>query len=118
MSKLLSIAEVRELWPDPKPTEKALKRLAKSTGCCRKLGRAIGFTESDVQQLLSACCDSPETKSHRTGMSVARSPDAAYAKALELVNAHSRRHTEENVTPNYTLLSRLARKNQRHGAKR
>jgi hypothetical protein len=29
--------------------------LAKAHGCCRKLGRAIGFTVADVEQLMEVC---------------------------------------------------------------
>lgn len=50
--KLFSVSEVREIWPDPKPTERALKTLAKTYGCCRVLGRAFGFTQDDVDTLL------------------------------------------------------------------
>lgn len=118
MSKLLSIDEVRALWPDPKPTEKALKRLAKSTGCCRKLGRAIGFTEADVNALLASCSSSTETRKARTGTSVAPSPDAAYAKAQALMTEARRKRSVEKGIQSSTALLHLASNALLRGAKR
>jgi hypothetical protein len=50
VNKLLSVEQVIAMWPEPRPTGRALKHLAKAHACCRKPGRSIGFTEADVER--------------------------------------------------------------------
>lgn len=119
MTKLLSVTEVRDLWPDPKPSIKTLKKLALTHRCCVKVGRSYGFRQEDVDRLLSIICSaSTETRSHRSGMYAAPSPDGGYAKALELATGGKRKRTGDRETQNSMTDFRSGWSNLRLGAKR
>jgi hypothetical protein len=119
MTKLLSVQEVRDLWPDPKPTLKALKRLAKDSGLWIKVGRAIGLPEKDLDRFLAhLCSSSTETPRVHTGMYAAPSPDVASVKAQKLLTEAKQRRIAEKETPNYSPRYRLGRVVPLHGAKR
>jgi hypothetical protein len=118
MTRLLSVTEVRDLWPDPKPTAKAIKRLAREHNCCRKIGRAVGFTESDVQQLLAACSSSTAIKSHRTGMYAAPSPDGGYAKVRKRLIEDGRKRTVAREMANFLTHSDFGSNRPLRGVKR
>lgn len=79
--KLYSFAEVLAMWP-PGTNAKRLKQMAKTRGCCRKLGRVIAFTQGDLEELLE-CCGLQKSKTPTAGMSTARSKASEYAKALQ-----------------------------------
>jgi hypothetical protein len=106
------------MWPDPKPRERDIKRLAKEHGCCRKIGRAVGFTDSDVEKLLSLCSASTETRKARIGMSVAPSPDAAYAKALKLLTETAQKRSVANEMLKSITTTHSALRSPQRGAKR
>jgi hypothetical protein len=89
MNKLLSVDQVIAMWPEgSRPTAKALKSLAKAHGCCRKLGRAIGFTEADVERLMDACSparDAPRYPSGRPLPSKKGADDEAYHRVRAML---------------------------------
>jgi hypothetical protein len=90
------------MWPDPKPTLKALKRLAKDSGLWIRVGRAIGLPEKDLDRFLAhLCSSSTATPRVRTGMYAAPSPGAAYAKALELLIVRKQKPSDERMTRDY-----------------
>jgi hypothetical protein len=119
MTRLLSVTEVRDMWPDPKPTLKALKRLAKDSGLWIKVGRAIGLPEKDLDRFLAHLCSSSTAiRSRHFGMYAAPSPDAAYAKAQKLLTEAKQRRIEERGIQTYTTLLRSDARKLARGLKR
>jgi hypothetical protein len=118
--KLLSLPQITALFPkNAKPAEKKIRALVKSSRYCIKIGRKLYIRAEDVDSFLaSLCSSSTETKSHRSGMYAAPSPDAAYAKAQKLLIELRRKRFAESGTRDYMNSLRLDTKERLRGAKR
>src|SRR5215471_2946420 len=84
-------------------SEDVILRVAREHGIGRKMGRAVVFSPTDVQQLYEALpsCHSKSSvvPNHPIGSSAAPSAESALKKALALTTRKSRKRSAPSVRP-------------------
>src|SRR5215471_2609692 len=83
-------------------SEDVILRVAREHGIGRKMGRAVVFSPTDVQQLyeaLPSCSKSSVVQNHRIGSCAAPSAESALKKALALTTRKSRKKSAPSARP-------------------
>lgn len=77
-------------------SERELRRLAREIGACRQIGKALFFTEDDIEAIVEASrpCPSKSTKEDRSGTTAEQSPVGGYA-ALQKLRTKSARNASQ-----------------------
>jgi hypothetical protein len=88
--RLYNPAELRAIFPEPRPSIRRLKSLARRTGHCVVIGRTVAFTEENIDALLE------ELRPVRPASRASRHdrPGSSYARALALLSSSERKRKQ------------------------
>src|SRR5262245_45912772 len=105
------------MWPEgARPTERRLKELARKHNACRRLGRAIAFSDSDVRVIIE-CSGLSENGTRRTGTFAAPLRGSASTRALARLTELKRKNLKPSSKAKSGTALRLVESEPRHGAK-